>query len=575
MAEANLPAPAAGAVMMGDGASPNTGPNAAVPASFGDLRGRWAKFVREPAFQRALPAVVGVGVVAVAAALYLAIADGPQRLLYGSISDGDRAQVVQVLEAEGISYNIDNATGAVTVAEKDFHLARMRLASDTGLAAPEGASAMLDAIPLGSSRTLEGERLRLARERELMLTIREIDGIDSVRVHLATPERSVFVRDATPPSASVMLRLTHGRSLSQSQVEAIVNLVSGSVPGMTVDDVRVVDQNGRLLSAPREDRLDALVLQREFEAKLREQVGQLLLPLLGEGKFSSQVQVQLDHEEITSARESYDQDGVIRSETERSSTRSSGAANGGIPGVVANTPPPDPQLVDAAPEGDVAADAINGAANGPTDSETSAMRNYELGREVAVTSRRPGGLVRLSVAVAVSEAALEAANPLTVEQLQSLISAAVGADEGRGDQIEVVVSAFEGVDQTPLAFYEQKWFTDVMRLVAALLAVVMVLLLGVRPLIKRIWPAKDAKNADQATPALADNSTSGDVAAGGQWNMSDQAHLGVDEHFPQKVELARQLAASQPDRAVEALQRMLELPDAGAASLNAKGGAPS
>ncbi len=588
MAEANLPAPAAGAVMMGDGASANTGPNmapnAAAPASLGDWRARLTQFVREPAFQRALPAVIGVGVVAIAAALYLAIADGPQRLLYSSISDADRAQVVQVLEAEGISYHIDNATGAMTVAEKDFHLARMRLASDPGLAAPEGASAMLDAIPLGSSRTLEGERLRLARERELMLTIREIDAIESVRVHLATPERSVFVRDSNPPSASVMLRLAYGRSLSQSQVEAIVNLVSGSVPGMTVDDVRVVDQNGRLLSAPREDRRDTLMLQREFEAKLREQVGQLLLPLLGDGKFSSQVQVQLDNDEITSARESYDQEGAIRSESESRSTRlSSAGGNGGIPGVVANTPPPDPQLVDAAPQGDIPAEGLNDAANRPTDSESATMRNYELGREVAVTSRRPGGLVRLSVAVAVSETALQAAAPLTEEQLQSLVSAAVGADEARGDKVQVVVSAFEGIDQTPLAFYEQKWFADVMRLVAALIAVVMVLLLGVRPLIKRMWPTKGDGKADPSAPALRDESGfetggSGDhmgVGPGGQWGIDGPAHPDMDGHFPQKVELARQLAASQPDRAVEALQRMLELPDPGAVSVPAKGSAAS
>jgi len=136
------------------------------------------------------------------------------------------------------------------------------------MATPQSATDMLDSIPMGASRTMEGERLRLARERELMMTIQEIDGINSVRVHLATPERSVFVRDNSPASASVMVRLARGRSLGSDQVDAIVNLVAGSVPGLSPQAVRVVDQNGRLLSNVSDDAHDGLVLQREFEAKL-------------------------------------------------------------------------------------------------------------------------------------------------------------------------------------------------------------------------------------------------------------------------------------------------------------------
>lgn len=517
----------------------------------GDWRARMADFTAQPAFRRALPALVGVGTVALVAALYLSIAQGPQRNLYASLNDSERAKVVEALERGNISYAIDNGTGAVTVAEDDVYRARMLVASDSGLAAPQGASEMLDAIPLGSSRTLEGERLRLARERELMLTIREIDGIESVRVHLATPERSVFVRQNSAPSASVMVRLVSGRSLSQQQVEAIVNLVSGSVPGMTPDAVRVVDQNGRLLSAEADNTLDALTLQREFEAKLREQLTTLLMPLLGEGNFSSEVQVVLDQAEVTSARESYDQEGVVRSESERSATRLAAGGTGGIPGVTANTPPVDAQLVDGAPDPEAQAAGEGGQ---PTDSESAVQRNYELGREVAVTSTRAGGLVKLSVAVAVSDAALEAAKPLTAEELQNLVSAAVGADPARGDQVQVVVSAFESRELPELAFYEQGWFATALRYGTALLAVLLVLLLAVRPLIKRMRDpaAKPAQDSSEET-SLASGQLQNAIAAA---NAEDAQAAD----FPKKIELARQLAATQPDRAVEALQRMLETP---------------
>ncbi len=100
------------------------------------------------------------------------------------------------------------------MAEDDLYRARMMVASDGGLAAPETTAEMLDAIPMGSSRTLEGERLRNVRERELMMTIMEIDGVEAVRVHLAQAEKSVFVRENAPPSASVMVRLARGRNLA-------------------------------------------------------------------------------------------------------------------------------------------------------------------------------------------------------------------------------------------------------------------------------------------------------------------------------------------------------------------------
>jgi len=390
-----------------------------------DWQARLNAFTNQPAFRRALPAIIGVGSLAVIAMLYLAIAGSPQRILYASLSDGERAKVVQALETGGIGYSIDNGTGAITVAEDDVYRARMLVASDAGLASPQGASEMLDAIPLGSSRTLEGERMRLARERELMLTIQEIDGIEAVRVHLATPERSVFVRSSNPPSASVMLRLVSGRSLSQPQVEAIVNLVSGSVPGMTADAVRVVDQNGRLLSDPRDADMEGLTLQREFEAKLQSQLASLLTPLLGDGNFSSQVQVELDQSEVTSARETYDKDGAVRSESERNATRMNARQPGGVPGVPANTPPPEADLLDGPPQPNAEAAPAETApeASVPSDTESAVQRNFELDREVAVTATRSGGLTKLSVAVAVSQEAMVAAAPLTPEELEKLVSA--------------------------------------------------------------------------------------------------------------------------------------------------------
>ncbi|MFN9717012.1 MAG: flagellar basal-body MS-ring/collar protein FliF, partial [Sphingomonadales bacterium] len=341
MAEASLPVPAEPAVL--PAAPPQAGWRTLLPEPV-------AGFMAQPALSRAMPMLRGAGALAAAGALWMTLASGPDRVLYTSLTDAERAKVVETLDAGGIAYTIDNQTGALSVAADDVYRAKMMVASDAGIAAPEGAEAMLDSMPLGTSRTLEGERLRLSRERELMLTIREIDGIESVRVHLATPERSVFVRENAEPSASVMVRLVGGRSLSQSQVEAIVNLVAASVPGMSADAVRVVDQNGRLLSSPREEALDSLLLQRELEGKLADQIDALLLPLLGEGNYSAQVQASLDQNEVTTARETYEKEGVVRNESERNATSTGAGPAGGVPGAANNTPPPQATLVDGPPQ---------------------------------------------------------------------------------------------------------------------------------------------------------------------------------------------------------------------------------
>ena len=556
MADATLPVPADPAGLPSVPA-PATGWRTMLPPQV-------AGFVGQPALARALPALAGVGALAAAGALWMTLSSGPDRVLYTSLTDIERAKVVETLDAGGIDYTIDNSTGALAVSENDLYKARMLVASDAGIAAPEGASEMLDAMPLGTSRTLEGERLRLARERDLMLTIREIDGIESVRVHLATPERSVFVRENNAPSASVMVRLVGGRSLSQSQVEAIVNLVGASVPGLSADAVRVVDQNGRLLSDPREAEGEGLNLQREFEAKLREQVDSLLLPLLGEGNFSAQVQVELDQNEVTSARETYENEGVVRSESERNATRTGAAPTGGVPGVAANTPPPDATLVNGPPQ-----PAAPAAGAGSSDTETAVDRNYELGREVAVTTARPGGLKKLSVAVAVSDEALKAAAPMTAAQLEALVTAAVGGNAERGDQIEVVASKFEPADLEPPAFYEEPWFAMLVRYGTALIAVLLVLMLAVRPLIGKLRGRGDAAAAAAVVAEAATDAAGAPLALAADGDPTDARNAVLDQpdngtaigDLPKQVELARRLAASQPERAVEALQRMLEAPE--------------
>jgi flagellar M-ring protein FliF len=538
----------------------------------GQLPERLNGLMANPAVRRSLPMLAGVGMLGVAAALYLTLSEGPQRMLYASLSDSERAGVVGALDAGGIAYAIDPDTGALSVGEDDLYRARMLVASDGALATPDSTAEMLDAIPLGSSRTLEGERLKNVRERELMLTIQEIDGVESVRVHLASPERSVFVRENLAPSASVMLRLARGRSLSQDQVQAVVNLVAGSVPGLAPEAVRVVDQQGRLLSASGSSSADvfgdALHLQREFEDKLRLQVAQLLTPMIGEGNFSTEVQVSLDMAEVTSATESYDNQGAVRSESESSSNQGGDMLAVGVPGATSNTPPPPATLDPAPPQGNLA-----NAATTPANGARSATRTYELGREVAVSSTRPGGVQRISVAVALSDEALKAIEPATAQQVQQLVSAAVGADIQRGDVVTVVAGAFDPVEDMAVPFYETGWFAMALRYGGGLLALILALVLGVRPIVSAIRGKQGAaaETADVEPADEAGEADDGFAQPGRAISLNGPPSFGTitmpggaNDELREQVELARRLAAEQPERAVAALRRMLAAPVAGA-----------
>lgn len=514
------------------------------PAMLQQLRA----FAGQPAFRRALPWFGGVAGLGVLALAWAALSPAPQRTLYGQLDDGQRADVVAALDKAAIPYTIDNDTGALSVNEEDLYRARMTIASNGALASPESGMDLLDKLPLGASRTMEGERLRAARERELMLTIGEIDGVEAVRVHLAEPQQSVFVRDSAPPSASVMLRLTGGRQLSADQVVAIANLVANSVTGLSVDDVRIVDQHGRLLSQQGGKDTTALDLQARMEEKLRAQVGQLLTPVLGPGNFSSEIQVELDMEERTAARESYDKNGVVRQETQQSSTSqaaSGGSGAVGVPGVLSNTPPPPATAQQGAPQGTPVPTAGAGSGGG-TQGETRASRTYELGREVAVSNLAPGRVKRISVAVALSAEVMKKGKASDVDKIKALVGAAVGADPARGDQVAVVVRGFEDAAFEATPFYETGWFASLVRNGVTLIGLVLVLLLVVRPLMRALKGAA-APAADPAEDRL----SSSDDTEPARHDAIDRSLLN------RQIGAAQKLVDERPDRAVIALRQML------------------
>ena len=220
-------------------------------------------------------------------------------------------------------YKLDGASGAITVPADRVHDARLKLAGQ-GLPEGDGGFAVMSKDPgFGVSQFMEGARYQHALETELARTISNLQAIEGARVHLALPRQSAFVRDRRPPSASVFLQMKPGRRLESEQVTAIVNLVASSIPELEAEQVTVVDQQGRLLSAPRGDdefaaREKQLEIARGMEERYTQRVEQLLAPLVGPGRVRAQVVADVEMSTTEEAREQYRPESqIVRSEQTR------------------------------------------------------------------------------------------------------------------------------------------------------------------------------------------------------------------------------------------------------------------
>ncbi|BCA62980.1 flagellar M-ring protein FliF [Sphingomonas sp. HMP9] len=523
----------------------------------------------QPAVRRSLPMALMVGLIAAAALAWMSLSTPTQKTLFSGLPDADKAAVTSALTTANIKSHIDEGTGALTVGEEDYSRAKMLLAGQGLPKAAPGGYAILDQLPMGVSRAVEGERLRQARESEMAKSIEEIDAVAEARVHLAMPEASVFVRDNAAPSASVILKLQGGRSLSDAQVSSIINLVASSVPGMKPEAVTIVDQMGALLTkaggndgagAASDARID---IQRRVEDKYRTQLIALLTPLVGAGNFTAEVQADVNLDESQATRESYEKQGVLRAETGNwtGNQKDGGGAPGGIPGALSNTPPAAstlsaPQAATGNP-GTVAQPVAGGAAPDAMKQSDQYQRAYDLGREVSITRATPGGVKRLSVAVLLRDPEKGRRTAMEINQISDLVKSAVGFDQARNDNVTVISRKFAGVDAAATsgpAWYDNAWLPVLARNGTAILIALLVLLLGVRPIAKALMKKRD----DAGTrPAL--GQPIGATADG----MAVAAPVSLDQlentrGYDDRIGAVRGFTRDNPTRAALAVRDMIK-----------------
>ncbi|MBL0924371.1 MAG: flagellar M-ring protein FliF [Sphingomonadaceae bacterium] len=521
------------------------------PLGLGSMR----DIVSQPAVRKALPALALGGALGLAAITYFMLSAPAQAPLFQGLAEADKAAIADALTASGIGYTLDAGSGAISVDAGKVHEARMLLAGQGLPKAQPNGDAVIASLPMGSSRAVEGETLRGAREADLARTIEAIDSVKTARVHLATPVPSVFVREAREPAASVMLTLQQGRSLSDAQVRAIRHLVASSVPNLAADAVSVVDQSGALLSSDQASPDDRMFqLQLQMEERYRQAVTALLTPIAGPDNFSVEVHADIDLTESQSTRETYpENDGALRSEEGNKSINSQAAPDtAGIPGALSNQPPPASQL------SKTPTSALQQSTGTQSQSEETYTRNFDVGREIAVTHSPQGRLRRLSVAVALKDmAGTKNRSATDVTAIENLVKGAIGFNAERGDIVAISARPFAEKAEQPLSFWNQPWFMPLVQQVgAALLALLAFVLVG-RPLMKA------AKNRAASTHQRGEIERQLLAATSGA-GSSGAITIDMIEAAPSyeaRANLVRSFIRQDPERAALIVRRMMAGPD--------------
>ncbi|ROP58328.1 flagellar M-ring protein FliF [Enterobacter sp. BIGb0383] len=380
------------------------------------------------------------------------------RVLFSNINDRDGGDIVAQLTQMNVPYRFDERQGAILVPEEQVYDLRLKLAQQ-GL--PKGGTVgfeLLDQEKFGISEFSEQVNFQRALEGELSRTIDTLGPVKSSRVHLATPKESLFIQDQKAPSASVTLELAGGRSLDEGQVSAITHLISSAVPGLTADNVTIVDQSGRLLTQGGEQatRTSQLRYTNKIEEDYQHRIQAILAPIVGSNNVRAQVTAKIDFSVNEQTAEQYQPNSApdkkaVRSRQASGSEQGGKDAVGGVPGALSNQPPvPTSAPIDQTTSAPSATG--NGGKLVPWNSHNDETVNYELDRTLTHIRRSPGGIEQLSAAVVVNYAVDKTGTPVALskaqmDQINALVKEAMGFSSQRGDSLSVVNSPFSAPDE--------------------------------------------------------------------------------------------------------------------------------
>ena len=527
------------------------------------------------AFLRGLGAARLAAMVAVTASLIAFFAFVIMRVtmpqmttLFTDLSAEDSSAIIKDLERQAIPFELRNEGAVIMVPKDRVTRLRMKLAESN---LPKGGGVGYEIFDksdaLGTTSFVQNINHMRALEGELARTIRAIDRIQAARVHLVLPERPLFSRETPEPSASIVVRVRG--TLEPQQIRAIRHVVASAVNGLKPQRVSIVDEAGQLLADGATSEADNAVgddRRNAFEKRMRKQVEDIVSSVVGQGRARVQLSADFDYNKVTQTSDRFDPEGrVLRSSQTREESSATAENNGQV--TVNNELP-----------GQQRNDGTSAAREQSKKSEET--NNYEISRTTKTEVTEAGRVNRISVAVLVDgsyakndkgEMVYQERSKEQLDRIAALVRSAIGFDQKRGDQVEVVNLRFAEPPSVPavaeptglLGMFQ---FTkdDVMYVIelgVMMLLGLVVLFMVIRPLVKRILAADVIPAlASGAAPALADGSgkagEAGAPAGGAAASMIDVAQVQGQVHA-QAVHRVGELAERNPNETAAIVRQWL------------------
>ncbi len=446
-------------------------------------------------------------VICVAIAIFIVIwAQEPDYRPLAKLPTEELIKTLDYLDANQIDYRLEN--DVIYVNESQFQDIRLSLARQGLSQEPEqGTDIIMQDMGFGVSQRVEKERLKHAREQRIARTIEEMKSISKASVLLALPRENVFVRERKRGSATVVLTLARGSVLSGEETDAVVDIVASAVDGLDPDRVTVTDSNGRLLNSGSSGGASSrsrkeFEMERDRENELQGKIDSILIPVLGLGNYTSQVDVTMDFTAVEQTQKRYNPDlPAVRSEM-TVEENSVGSVIAGVPGALTNQPPLDANI----PQNAL---GQNSSRSQPGRTHKEATRNFELDTTISHTKQQTGVIRRITVSVAVDYVhSVDADGNPTSEprsqqallNLRRLLQGGIGFDVTRGDTLEVVSIPFSRIDTTvekEIPIWEQPWAMRALKLVMGGLIIIVLILAVVRPMLKRLIYPEDTTETEE------------------------------------------------------------------------------
>lgn len=431
--------------------------------------------------------------------------------LFTDLSAEDSSGIIKDLERQAIPFELRNEGAVIMVPKDKVTRLRMKLAESN---LPKGGGVGYEIFDksdaLGTTSFVQNINHLRALEGELARTIRAIDRIQAARVHLVLPERPLFSRETPEPSASIVLRVRG--SLEPQQIRAIRHVVASAVNGLKPQRVSIVDEAGRLLAdGAGKDSDNAVGDERRtaFEKRMRNEVEAIVSSVVGQGRARVQLTADFDYNKVTQTSDKFDPEGRVLRSTQTREESSLTAENNGQ--VTVNNELPGNQT------------NTTGPAARDQSKKSEETNNYEISRTTKTEVTEAGRVNRISVAVLVDgaytknekgEMVYQDRNKEQLDRIATLVRSAIGFDQKRGDQVEVVNLRFAEaptvpavVEPTGLLGMLQFTKDDVMYVIelgVMMLLGLVVLFMVIRPLVKRILAAEVIPALAEPAPALTD-----------------------------------------------------------------------